>query len=226
LGLLESTVCGILRGMRKGLRYLLGILLITAMATTVGLYYRANFETTKRFRVVSPGKFYRCAILDADGLRRVISEHKIKTVINLMHENPDPLLPQNFWNKKPLETESAVCAEAGADFRLLTFDAFPRELPPGQRPQVIDNYLKLLDDPAIYPVLIHCAAGLHRTGELTAIYRMEYEGWSKAAATREMRGNGFGDYACTTADDMVYNMVEKYQPRPPASKIIPQETTR
>jgi protein-tyrosine phosphatase len=85
-------------------------------------------------------------------------------------------------------------------------------MPEGTRPRVIDDYLELLDKPEVYPVLIHCAAGLHRTGELTAIYRMEYEGWSKGAAVRELKAAGFGDCACTTADDMIYNMIEKYQP--------------
>ena len=34
-----------------------------------------------------------------------------------------------------------------------------------------------MDDPDSYPVLIHCNAGLNRTGVMVAVYRMEYQGW-------------------------------------------------
>ncbi len=194
------------------LSWVVSIFIGVGIVAVPAVHYRANLETSKRFHVVTAGRFYRCGQLDADGLKEVIRLHGIKTVINLQHEAPDPSLPKNFYQSKIRILESEVCRDAGADFKLLTFEPFPRELPEGQRPVVVDNYLKMLDDPEIYPVLIHCAAGLHRTGELTAIYRMEYEGWSKSLAVREMRSAGFGDYACTSADDMVYNMVDKFEP--------------
>ena len=84
---------------------------------------------------------------------------------------------------------------------------------PQHRPKVIDDFLKLCDDPANYPILIHCMAGLHRTGILTAVYRMEYEGWSVADAVRELRANGFGDKKCTTANDYIYEYLYQYEPR-------------
>ena len=77
----------------------------------------------------------------------------------------------------------------------------------------IDDFLKLCDDPANYPILIHCMAGLHRTGALTAVYRMEYEGWSVADAMRELRANGYGDRKATTANDYIYEYLYLYQPR-------------
>ena len=51
----------------------------------------------------------------------------------------------------------------------------------------MDQYLAILDNPDSYPILIHCQAGLHRTGLLSAVYRMEYEGWTPAQAWREFR---------------------------------------
>jgi protein-tyrosine phosphatase len=70
-----------------------------------------------------------------------------------------------------------------------------------------------MDDPANYPVLIHCKAGLHRTGCLVAVYRMEYEGWSPTEAIAEMKDLGFGDAACTSANDYIQQYVLTYQPR-------------
>jgi hypothetical protein len=41
---------------------------------------------------------------------------------------------------------------------------------------------------------------------------MEYQGWTRAEAYREMKGYGFGDFACTSANDYVYEYVLTYQP--------------
>jgi protein tyrosine phosphatase len=67
--------------------------------------------------------------------------------------------------------------------------------------------LKLLDDPETYPVLLHCHAGLHRTGVMVAIYRMEYEGRSPAEAIQEMKANGFAEWPCTSANDYITQYV-------------------
>jgi protein tyrosine/serine phosphatase len=67
-----------------------------------------------------------------------------------------------------------------------------------------------MDDPRNYPVLVHCFAGVHRTGAYCAIYRMEYEGWSNAEAIAEMRRCGYDD---VDAEWDIYGYLEQYQPR-------------
>lgn len=42
------------------------------------------------------------------------------------------------------------------------------------------------------PVLIHCQHGADRTGLVCALYRVVYQGWSKAAALDELQHGGFG----------------------------------
>ena len=148
--------------------------------------------------------------MSADAFRDKIREHQIKLVINLQDEYPDPLLSAGYWDA-PHIPESQVCAEAGAKFVFLSWAGerglLPRnEATPAHRPQDIDDFLKLCDDPANYPILIHCLAGLHRTGALTAVYRMEYEGWSVADAVRELRANGYGDRKATKANDYIYEI--------------------
>ena len=82
---------------------------------------------------------------------------------------------------------------------------------PLERPAAIDEFLDLMDDPDAYPVLIHCKAGLHRTGCLTAVYRMEYQGWSPGEAYDELKAHGFGDWVCTSANDYVNEYVLQYR---------------
>ena len=77
---------------------------------------------------------------------------------------------------------------------------------------MIEEFLTLMDNPGTYPVLIHCRAGLHRTGVLAAVYRMEYQGWGPAAAFRELRRHGYGETNSTTANDYINQYVLSYRP--------------
>lgn len=54
------------------------------------------------------------------------------------------------------------------------------------------KFLRIATTPARQPVLVHCQHGSDRTGTMVAIYRIAYEGWSKAQATDEMVKGGFG----------------------------------
>jgi tyrosine-protein phosphatase SIW14 len=56
----------------------------------------------------------------------------------------------------------------------------------------IDKFLSLVNDPAKQPVYVHCMGGRHRTGALTAVYRMSREGWTADRAFTEMKQYRFG----------------------------------
>jgi protein tyrosine/serine phosphatase len=60
-------------------------------------------------------------------------------------------------------------------------------------------------------VLIHCRAGLHRTGVMTAVYRMEYEGWTPGQAIEDLKANGFGEWPCTAANDYITQYILSYK---------------
>lgn len=48
------------------------------------------------------------------------------------------------------------------------------------------NFLKLVNDPTNWPVYVHCKGGRHRTGALTAVYRITHDGWTADQAYKEM----------------------------------------
>ncbi len=54
-------------------------------------------------------------------------------------------------------------------------------------------FLKLVNDAANWPVYVHCKGGRHRTGEMTAIYRITNEGWTADQAYQEMKKYDFED---------------------------------
>ena len=65
------------------------------------VHYRATYAHAKRLREVTPGKFYRCGQLTADGFREAIQRYGIRTVINLQDEDPDPRLPAGYFISNP-----------------------------------------------------------------------------------------------------------------------------
>jgi protein tyrosine/serine phosphatase len=56
----------------------------------------------------------------------------------------------------------------------------------------IASFLKIVNDPANQPVYVHCVGGRHRTGVMTAAYRMTQEGWTSEQAFKEMKKYKFG----------------------------------
>jgi tyrosine-protein phosphatase SIW14 len=73
----------------------------------------------------------------------------------------------------------------------------------------IKQFLSLVEDPANQPVFVHCVGGKHRTGVMTAIYRMTENGWNADLAFKEMKQYKFGaDFLHPEFKNFVYH----YQP--------------
>jgi len=140
----------------------------------------------RNLHTVESGTLYRSGQLTPTGLEYALRRHRIKTVVTLRTvRDPDrPYL--NAW-------EADVCAAHGArHIRILArvWSVDEKGELPGE--QVVREFLTVMDDPANHPVLVHCFAGVHRTGTLCAVYRMEYQGWDADAAVAEMERYGFG----------------------------------
>ena len=48
-------------------------------------------------------------------------------------------------------------------------------------------FLGLVNDPANWPVYVHCKGGRHRTGAMTGIYRITHDGWTANQVWEEMK---------------------------------------
>jgi protein tyrosine phosphatase (PTP) superfamily phosphohydrolase (DUF442 family) len=55
--------------------------------------------------------------------------------------------------------------------------------------------MRVLSDEEGGPYLVHCQHGADRTGMVTALYRMVFQGWSGDDAISEMTDGGFGYHA-------------------------------
>ncbi len=75
-------------------------------------------------------------------------------------------------------------------------------------------FLKLVNDPANWPVYVHCKGGRHRTGALTAAYRISHDGWTADRAFTEMKEYEFdhGFFGGPPAQKkFVFSFYQKYR---------------
>lgn len=55
----------------------------------------------------------------------------------------------------------------------------------------VEEFMKLMEDPATGVIFLHCKAGKHRTGLAGAVYRLEKYGWDYGAAYKEMKNYNY-----------------------------------
>lgn len=99
----------------------------------------------------------------------------VKTVINLIGDaDLDP-------------SEKTMVERAGMRYAII-----PMSTRVAPTPQQLESFLALVNDAASQPVYVHCVGGRHRTGVMTAVYRITHDGLSGAQAFQEMQQFNFG----------------------------------
>ena len=164
--------------------FALGILAILILGPLVYVIYRPLH--VRNLRVVKDNVLYRSGQPSLMGLKDLVHDYGIRTVITLR----DAMTP---GEPPPSLEEERYCEAEGITYCRIT----PRKwaAPDGSVPAAegVRKFLAIMDDRANYPVLIHCFAGVHRTGAYCAIYRMEYDSWTNEEAIAEMRACGYKD---------------------------------
>ena len=197
--------------MSRALRWVLIAAIIVVIVVVPVVHYRSVYAYGKRLRVVVPDRMYRSGQMTEEGLTDTVHRLHIKTIVNVQDDFPDPDLELSFWDRGTVK-ESELCKRLNVSYVALAPDLIERRQVPEHRPATIDQFLDLLDDESNYPILLHCKAGLHRTGVLSAVYRMEYQDWSHEEAYRELRAHGFGDWVSTSANDYITQYVLSFRP--------------
>ncbi|HKX33293.1 MAG TPA: dual specificity protein phosphatase family protein [Blastocatellia bacterium] len=96
----------------------------------------------------------------------------IKTVIDLRDD------PKDF-------------AKESAERAGLKYINFPMDDKAYPASDTASRFLSIVNDQENWPVYVHCAGGRHRTGAMTAVFRMTNQGWDIARAYDEMKKYDF-----------------------------------
>jgi tyrosine-protein phosphatase SIW14 len=91
-----------------------------------------------------------------------------------------------------LAAEGDAAEDANAKAAGMQFVRIPMTTHDVPSPAVVAQFMSLVTNPANQPVYVHCIGGRHRTGVMTAIYRMTADGWNAARAFGEMEQFKFG----------------------------------
>jgi uncharacterized protein (TIGR01244 family) len=111
----------------------------------------------------------------------------VKTVINLTSDDAEP-------------NEQSLTEQAG--MRYVHIPMTMHRPPTGGQ---LAQFLAVVKDSAKQPVFVHCVGGRHRTGVMTAAYRMATDGWTPDQAFKEMKQYKFGfDFLHPEFKDFVF----------------------
>ena len=111
----------------------------------------------------------------------------VKTMIDLTSDDVDP-------------AEKGMAEQAG--MRYVQIPMTTHEPPTAAQ---LAEFLRVVNDPASQPVYVHCVGGRHRTGVMTAAYRITHEGWTADQAFQEMKRFKFGsDFLHPEFKEFVY----------------------
>lgn len=173
---------------------LLSVLVLVLLVAFPLLYVRERHETFRNFRVVDEGVLYRSGQMSPAGIGQVCREKGIRTVISLRDEEKQA---------DDVDDEEAVCRRNGV---VLYETITPKgwEVENGVVP--MEANLRLfaarLDGPITDPqtgrllprfqppILVHCFAGIHRTGAHVAVYRVKRHGYTPGEAVLELKACG------------------------------------
>ena len=188
--------------------------LVAGLVAAAPLGYRSAQSTRYRnFRVVEPGVLLRSGQMSPGGLQTKVTEYGVRTVVSLREDVRDG--PDN-GKSAAVAGESDWCRSNGVEHIVLAPAHWRTHA--GEPAAVEDNlkrFLAVVADPAKRPVLVHCFAGIHRTGGYVALYRMEFDGWTADQALAEMESMGTPR---TTFDDEIPTYLRAY----PRGKLRPK----
>jgi tyrosine-protein phosphatase SIW14 len=171
------------------------------------LWYKRQHERHFRnFRVVHDGVLYRSGQLDLDGLKRIVHDYGIKTIVSLREGDAAEDQQEAEWAARVSINHVRIPPRLWSEG---TDGVVPAE-------QGLAAFRQVLDNPANHRVLVHCFAGIHRTGAFCAVYRMQYQGWSNREAIAELRALG---YATLDDDEDVHTFLDRYRPAQNRSQL-------
>lgn len=153
--------------------YLSVLLTVIALvlASSASAYSQETEKATSKVTIKNFGqmddRFFRGA-QPKEGQYGELAALGIKTVIDLRED------PEEYSKGK---------AEA-AGLRYVNIPMIAKKYPESS---LVDQFMKLVDDPSTGKFFVHCAGGRHRTGAMGAVYRFNHYNWNFDQVYTEMK---------------------------------------
>jgi protein tyrosine/serine phosphatase len=157
----------------------IGFAVLAIVLVFVGKYvYDMNIN--HNFETITEGKVYKSGVIPPDELESYINKYHIKSVVDLRFpgtgdEVNNPEIPAELTAEK-----EAIEKIKGVNYFNNGSDQVPK-------PENLKTFFRIMDNPANYPVLIHCYHGVGRAEMYSAIYRIEYENFTNEEARSGVR---------------------------------------
>ena len=158
-------------------RVLIPIIIAIVVAGGGGLWWYASSLTPKRFDTVVPDRLYRSGEASAAQLEHLRDTYGIDRVVCLLNADAEET-----------RVERAAARELG-----LEWVNIPMRGNGASTPEARARLVEVLTDPNAPPTLVHCAAGVNRTGLAVGLYRIHVDGWDYEKTLDELRSHGFED---------------------------------
>ena len=148
---------------------------LVLVVVVVAVKYVYDRHINHNFMTITEGKVYKSGTIPPDEIESYVKKYHIKSIVDLRFPGTgddvnNPEVPAE------LTAEKLVIAKIpGVNYYNNGSDQVPNQ-------KNLDIFFKIMDNKNNYPVLIHCYHGIGRAQMYSAIYRIEYEGFSNEDA--------------------------------------------
>ena len=158
---------------------IIGFSVLAIVLVFVGKYvYDMNIN--HNFETITEGKVYKSGVIPPDELKDYINKYHIKSVVDLRFPGTNDLVNNPEIPAELTAEKEAIAKIKGVNYFNDGSDQVPKQ-------ENLDVFFKIMDNPANYPVLIHCYHGVGRAEMYSAIYRIEYENFTNEEARNKVR---------------------------------------
>lgn len=157
----------------------IGLLVLLIVVVGVGKYVY-DIHINHNFETITEGKVYKSGVIPPDEIESYVKKHNIKSIVDLRMPGTNDLV---LNPEQPGELQQE--REAVAKIKGVNYYSNPSDQVPTQ--EKVDSFLKIMDNPDNYPVLIHCYHGTGRAEMYSALYRIEYENMDRDEARERTR---------------------------------------
>jgi protein tyrosine/serine phosphatase len=154
--------------------------LLFVLSLLFGGKYVYDMNINHNFETISEGKVYKSGVLPPDQIESYVKKYHIKSIVDLRFPGTGDDVNNPEDAAELVAEKNAVAKIKGVNYFNDGSDQVPNK-------ENLLLFYKIMDNPANYPVLIHCYHGVGRAELYSAVYRIEYENWDKEEARTSTR---------------------------------------